>query len=308
MRSGVLLLVVLLFLPGPGVAQAVKLSARVGETTIALGCGSGTLTPDLTVSAIAFTPATPDTLFSIGDTLKIVASANDRTGIAVPGEKVSFSSSANTVATVTEQGVVVAVGSGTATITGTSRGVSGIVTVRVRQKLASVTMAPPTGGITLTRTITVLATGRDARGSSIGGLPAASYSSSNNTVASVTSAGVVTGNALGQATITASIASTADGTKSGTSVITVSATPPSTATVTMGAASFAPTSTEIAVGGTVTWTNPSGVQHDVDFGTGAAQHIPVFDSGTKSLTFQSAGTFMYFCNLHAGMTGTVVVR
>ena len=83
---------------------------------------------------------------------------------------------------------------------------------------------------------------------------------------------------------------------------------PSTATVTMGPMSFNPTSTEIAVGGTVTWNNTSGVQHDVDFGTGSAQHIAVWEAGSRSLTFSSPGTFMYFCNLHAGMTGTIVVR
>ena len=63
-----------------------------------------------------------------------------------------------------------------------------------------------------------------------------------------------------------------------------------------------------SVGGTVTWNNTSGVQHDVDFGTGSAQHIAVWEAGSRSLTFSSPGTFMYFCNLHAGMTGTIVVR
>lgn len=275
-----------------------------------LACGGsekGT-EPDVTVGSVVVTPPFPDTLFSLGDSLRLAASAKDRSGGGLPSAPISFSSSATGVATVNDQGFVVATGAGSATITASSGGVSGAVTVRVRQKLAAVTMSPPAGGTTPGRTITVLATGRDARGNAIAGLPVPTYGSSNTGVASVSSMGIVTGNGLGQATITGTIASVADGSRSGASVITVAATPPSTATVTMGSSTFDPGATEIAVGGTVTWTNPSGLTHDVDFGTGAAQHILPFDAGSRSLTFSSAGTFMYFCNLHAGMTGTVVVR
>ena len=283
-------------------------SLLCGLGVFALACSSGNTTPDLTVAAVAITPVTIDTLFSIGDSVKLTASPNDRTGIAVTGAKVSFSSSANAVATVTDQGLVVAVGNGNATITATSNGVSGSATVRVRQKLVTTAVAPSSPTITVGRTVTLVATGKDLRAIPIGGLPASTWTTSNGAVASVSSGGVVTGNGLGQATITGSIASAADGTKSGTSLVTVAATPPATATVTMGEMSFAPISTEIAVGGTVTWTNTSSQIHDVDFGTGPAQHLAPFASGSKSLTFQTAGTFMYFCNLHAGMTGTIIVR
>jgi plastocyanin len=166
---------------------------------------------------------------------------------------------------------------------------------------------PPSGGVAIGRTLTLAASGMDARGNAIAGLPAATYTSDNLNTASVDGAGVVTGRAVGSATITASIAST-DGTRTGTATVNVTAAPPLTATVTMGAATFTPSATEISVGGTVTWVNSSSVEHDVDFGS-PSMKIPIFPGGQqRSLTFAATGSFAYFCNLHAGMTGTVVVR
>ena len=82
---------------------------------------------------------------------------------------------------------------------------------------------------------------------------------------------------------------------------------PATATVSMTATTFTPSTTTVKVGGTVSFVNPSGVLHDVDFGTPALR-IDAFDTGSRSLTFPTAGTLSYHCNLHAGMEGTLVVR
>ena len=83
--------------------------------------------------------------------------------------------------------------------------------------------------------------------------------------------------------------------------------PPASATVTLSADRFLPDSTTIRVGGTVAFVNSSGVLHDVDFGV-PALHLAAFDAGTRSLTFQAAGSLRYFCNLHAGMEAILVVR
>jgi plastocyanin len=83
--------------------------------------------------------------------------------------------------------------------------------------------------------------------------------------------------------------------------------PPPSATVTMSLDRFMPDTTRIGVGGTVAFVNSSGTLHDVDFGTPQLR-IPAFDSGTRSLTFPTAGTLHYFCNLHAGMEATLIVR
>src|SRR5687767_9450919 len=106
-----------------------------GLVIVALGCSDGSTVPDFTVATVKLTPTTVDTLFSVGETVQLPASANDRTGLAVPGAVITFQSSATGVAAVTQQGLVTTVGNGVANITATSTGVSGTVVVRVRQKL-----------------------------------------------------------------------------------------------------------------------------------------------------------------------------
>jgi plastocyanin len=66
----------------------------------------------------------------------------------------------------------------------------------------------------------------------------------------------------------------------------------------------------IRPGGTVTWTNATGVLHNVTFTTGGTDAPPgVADAtaGTATRTFVAAGTFAYHCSNHAGMQGTVTV-
>ena len=83
--------------------------------------------------------------------------------------------------------------------------------------------------------------------------------------------------------------------------------PPPSATVTMSADRFMPDTTRIDAGGTVAFVNGSGTLHDVDFGTPQLK-IAAFAAGSRSLTFPAAGTLHYFCNLHAGMEATLIVR
>lgn len=73
--------------------------------------------------------------------------------------------------------------------------------------------------------------------------------------------------------------------------------------------SFSPTSVTIARTGTVTWTNETGIAHNVTFsGTGAPANIGNHSSGSNARTFSNAGTFSYQCTNHSGMTGSVTVQ
>lgn len=85
---------------------------------------------------------------------------------------------------------------------------------------------------------------------------------------------------------------------------------PSTRTVILGASSFSPASTTLALNGTVTWTNSSATEHNVTFAAvaGAPADIGNHTSGSNSRTFGTAGTFNYQCTIHAGMTGSVAVQ
>lgn len=86
--------------------------------------------------------------------------------------------------------------------------------------------------------------------------------------------------------------------------------PSATASVTLGAASFSPSSVTISRNGTVTWNNTSGVTHNVTFAgaTGAPSNIGDHSSGSNARSFGTAGTFNYSCTLHGGMNGSVVVQ
>lgn len=86
--------------------------------------------------------------------------------------------------------------------------------------------------------------------------------------------------------------------------------PSASATVTLGAASFTPSSVSITLNGTVTWNNTSGLDHNVTFNAaaGAPSNIATHNSGSNQRSFSAAGSFAYGCTLHAGMNGTVTVQ
>jgi len=77
---------------------------------------------------------------------------------------------------------------------------------------------------------------------------------------------------------------------------------------------FIPSTVVITVGGTVTWDNTDNAAHTSSSGTAADGPDGVFDSslimagGSYSHTFDTAGTFDYFCMVHPWMTGTVIVE
>ena len=77
---------------------------------------------------------------------------------------------------------------------------------------------------------------------------------------------------------------------------------------------FIPSTVVITVGGTVTWENTDTMAHTSSSGTPVDGPDDVFDSSlvmagaSFSHTFDSAGTFDYFCMVHPWMTGTVIVE
>jgi plastocyanin len=79
-------------------------------------------------------------------------------------------------------------------------------------------------------------------------------------------------------------------------------------TVTISGFAFEPANLTIAAGDTVTFVNRDGAPHT------ATQNDGAFDTGRlgkdqqSKLTFTSAGTFAYFCDIHRGMTGQITVQ
>lgn len=76
---------------------------------------------------------------------------------------------------------------------------------------------------------------------------------------------------------------------------------------------FNPDSIAVSTGTTVTWTNMDSLIHTISSGT-PANPTTVFESGnvspngTYSFTFNTKGTYPYYCKVHPFMTGKVVVQ
>jgi amicyanin len=72
--------------------------------------------------------------------------------------------------------------------------------------------------------------------------------------------------------------------------------------------SFGPAELTVKAGTTVTWINRDDIPHTV-VSTDKAFKSKVLDTDEKfSYTFNTAGSFPYFCSIHPKMTGKVVVK
>ena len=69
---------------------------------------------------------------------------------------------------------------------------------------------------------------------------------------------------------------------------------------------FMPTDLLVESGTTVEWVNKDSVDHTVTFENGDLDEKMVVGA-TTTYTFTEAGTFGYFCQLHPGMQGSVIV-
>lgn len=80
-----------------------------------------------------------------------------------------------------------------------------------------------------------------------------------------------------------------------------------THTVSMKNIAFVPGEITIAAGDTVTWTNDDPMLHNVDLGS-MGKSPDIGKGGTYSMTFSQPGRYDYNCDIHPGMTGTVIVK
>lgn len=199
-------------------------------------CGDSTAPP-----AVGSVSVVPNSIGPIapGATATASADVRDASGQALTGRTVTWSSSSPSVATVSSSGVITGVAEGSATVTASVEGKSGSAAVAVRVPPALVLLTPASTGLLVGATQTLTLTVKDANGATLTGRTA-TWSSSNPAIASVNAAGQVTGVAMGQVIITATV----DG-QSGTALVTV--TP--TATVTI-----APSPFTVFQGGTRTLT------------------------------------------------------
>lgn len=191
------------------------------------------------VGSVTVGPPSPSIM--IGVTVPLTATVRDVNGNVVTDRVVTWSSSSDAVATVSASGVVKGIALGTATITAASEGKSGstVVTV-IPVPVASVAVTPATKTILAGDDAPFTATVKDAAGNVLSGRVLV-WSSSNPSVATVSSTGVATGTGVGVATITAT--APVEG-KSGSATLTVNA----------ASVSISPASDSTYVGATATLT------------------------------------------------------
>ena len=185
-----------------GVVTAVG-NGTVMVTATAAGVSD---TASVTVAQVVATVAvTPDatTLVSLDETVQLSAAAQDANGHEVAGKDFTWESSDEVVVTVSAAGLVTAVENGTATVTATSDGIEGNADVTVSQEVAAVIVTPATATISALGATAQLSVGaQDANGHEVAGKDF-TWESSDEMVATVSPAGLVTAEANGVATITA---------------------------------------------------------------------------------------------------------
>ncbi|HYW33409.1 MAG TPA: Ig-like domain-containing protein [Gemmatimonas sp.] len=234
----------------------------------------------LPLRSVILSPAT-STIVS-GEQRTIVADVQLEAGVS---RTLMWRTSASTVATVNNAGVVTGVAVGTATITAVA-----VADTTVRGT-ATVTVAPQIRSVTVTPTPVALFTGGTqaltaAVSADAGLATTVTWRTSNPTVATVSTAGVVTAISVGQSTVTA--VSTADTTKRGTAAITVNSRP-LTVSIVQRSVSLNPGTTaqltanvaaDPGVNTAVTWTSSTASVATVS-GTGLVSGVAV---GTTLIT------------------------
>ena len=211
--------------------------AGTAVITATIGGMSGTAT--ITVGAAAVNTveiAANSGSVIVGQAMTLVATTKDVQGATLTGRTIAWSSSNASIATVQSNGLVGGIAAGTATITATSEGKSGSVTITVSSvPVSTVDVTILSNTVAPNATQQASAVLRDAAGQVLGGR-AVAWSSSNAAVATVSAVGLVGGVAPGTATITA----TSEG-KSGSTVVTVQvpAVPVATVTVTVPSTTMA---------------------------------------------------------------------
>ena len=153
------------------------------------------------VASVALNPPNA-TLESFGATEQLAATPLDQAGRPLAGRAVAWSSSNDSVASVSPAGLVTAVGDGAATITATSEAASGSASITVAQAPATLAVAPDAATLTaLGQTQQLAASGQDANNNAIQS-PQVTWTSSGPAV-SVSASGLVTAMGNGTATVTA---------------------------------------------------------------------------------------------------------
>lgn len=291
----------------------------VGFAVVVLGgCGgndNGGTGVDPVPASITVSASNSGTVTSLNATRTLTASVRDADQTIIPSAAVTWTANPAGIVNLSSSSgasiTLTAVANGATVITARSGTVTATHNVTVAQEFASLELTPDPGTVQVGGTLQMVATAHDPGGAALPAGGTVTFTSSDESKATVNASGLVSGLAEGTTQITAQ-ASRGGVDRSDVAAITVSAqTFPFAAAVVAGDATttFTPPSVDIAAGGVVTWTFGQ-LTHNVTFGaqTGAPPNIPTSVNSDVPRTFNTAGTFGYNCTIHPGMSGTVVVH
>lgn len=177
------------------------LAAVLASGSLFLACGDDGTSPSEIVAAIAIDPPTaPPRIMAPGTTAQLTAVATNKDGDVVD-VKFTWASSNASIVTVSSSGLVTALVEGLATVTASAQDETGTVLITVSQPVTLVEITPAAPFVDLGGTLQLSATVFDADGNELN-LPA-TFTSNNPAVATVTPTGLLTGVAVGEATIVA---------------------------------------------------------------------------------------------------------
>ena len=177
-----------------------QITARIGNAS-----GTASITVAEPVPTRVTVSPTPHTLDAIGETVQLSATVRDQRNNVMSGQPITWSSGDEAVATVSGDGLVTAVGNGMTEITAKSGNPSGTASITVAQAPAAIVIEVDAEATTLTeidQTLQLMASASDANDHPIAD-PDISWSSSDESVATVDEDGLVTAVSNGMADITA---------------------------------------------------------------------------------------------------------
>lgn len=182
------------------------------DTGLAVAATHGRGMFSFRASRIAQLVVTPDdiTFTALSDTIQLAALPKDSSGATVPAT-VTWRSLDPAIATVDDDGTVIARGNGVTRVIATAGGVSDTTTVTVNQVAVALLGLPDTTALVLGETLVFDARPVDANGIPLVD-PGLLWTSSNNSVISIDASGTATALALGTAIVRARLAALMDST------------------------------------------------------------------------------------------------
>ena len=206
---------------------------QVAVVTLAIASCSDSREPIAPLSPVTVatvTVARPSSSVSVGQSMQLTATARDSAGNQLTDRPVSWSSSNTAAASISADGLVAGVGSGSTTITATVEGRRGTTVITVTSApapaptpppapspvaVASVTVTAPSTALVQDQSVQLTVVARDAAGTVLTGR-VATWSSADVAVAIVSTTGLVTAKGAGSSVVRATIEG-----KSGSATMTV---------------------------------------------------------------------------------------